>query len=162
MKLKLQAESKDRKLMLEAEERMRTEERRLQLEEWKLQAEMEEKQHQYQSELWRIDVVEVNDRPTQDMELMGKAQKLFAELSVNECQDYDTLLTAYARVPNFYQKMFQTMVKCKMETYSNLVFWLNMPFQRLLEGKAALQDINWILKGFKLEQTVYQLSCIIG
>ena len=62
--------------------------------------------------------------------LTGKAQKVFSELTVEECQDYDilkkALLTAYSRVPEFYRKRFRTMIKGNMETYSNFAFRLSL------------------------------------
>ena len=49
--------------------------------------------------------------------LTGKAQKVFSELSLEECSDYDSLkkalLRAYARVPEFYRKKFRTLVRGK-------------------------------------------------
>ena len=43
-------------------------------------------------------------------ELTGKVQKVFAELSVNVCLNYDTLkaalLLVYERVPEFHRKRF--------------------------------------------------------
>src|SRR6218665_1172337 len=47
--------------------------------------------------------------------LTGKAQKVFAELGVEACLDYDTLkaalLLAYERVPKFHRKRFRTLNK---------------------------------------------------
>lgn len=79
------------------------------------------------------------------MQLAGKAQKVFSELSVEDCQDYDilekALLTAYARVPEYYRKRFRTMQKGNLEIYSNFAFRLSLPFRSLLDGQNAVNDI---------------------
>ena len=77
-------------------------------------------------------------------QLTGKAQKVFSELSIEECSDYEivkrALLTAYERVPEFYRKRFRNMGKEKLETYSNYAFRMQLPFQRWLEGEGAVED----------------------
>src|SRR6218665_1798864 len=64
--------------------------------------------------------------------LMGKAQKVIAELSVDACLNYDTLkaalLLAYERVPELHQKRFRTLNKFSNEMYSNLAFRLALSF----------------------------------
>lgn len=91
-------------------------------------------------------------------QLTGKAQKVFAELSVEECQNYDilkqALLTAYARVPEFYRKRFRSMVKGNLETYSNFAFRLSFPFKSWLQGEEAFQSLERTLEVLKLEQFV--------
>ena len=48
-------------------------------------------------------------------QLVGKGQKVFAELSVNSCMEYETLKTtlllAYARIPEFHRKRFRNLTK---------------------------------------------------
>ena len=91
-------------------------------------------------------------------QLTGKAQKVFAELSIEDCQNYDVLkqalLTAYARVPEFYRKRFRTMEKGHLETYSNFAFRLSLPFKSWLEGEKAFEDVDKAFEVFKLEQFV--------
>src|ERR1043165_2384496 len=91
-------------------------------------------------------------------QLTGKAQQVFSELSLEGCQDYDTLkqalLTAFARVPEFYRKRFRTLLKGTQETFSVFAFRLALPFHRWLEGEGALDDLPKVLEVFKLEQFV--------
>src|ERR1043165_371424 len=91
-------------------------------------------------------------------QLTGKAQQVFSELSLEGCQDYDTLkqalLTAFARVPEFYRKRFRTLLKGTQETFSAFAFRLALPFHRWLEGEGALDDLPKVLEVFKLEQFV--------
>ena len=46
-------------------------------------------------------------------QLVGKGQKVFAELSADSCMQYETLKTAlllaYARVPEFHRKRFRSL-----------------------------------------------------
>src|SRR6218665_3844612 len=94
--------------------------------------------------------------------LTGKAQKVFAELSVDACLNYDTLkaalLLAYERVPEFHRKRFRTLNKFGNETYSNLAFRLALPFNSWLDGEAACIDINRLKEVVKLEQFTNCLS----
>ena len=91
-------------------------------------------------------------------QLTGKAQKVFSELSIEECSDYEivkkALLIAYERVPEFYRKRFRNMGKEKLETYSNYAFRMQLPFQRWLEGEGAVEDEKRMAEVFKLEQFV--------
>src|ERR1043165_4657999 len=91
-------------------------------------------------------------------QLTGKAQQVFSELSLEGCKNYDTLkqalLTAFARVPEFYWKRFRSLVKGPQETFSAFAFRLALPFQRWLEGEDALNDLPKVLEVFKLEQFV--------
>jgi len=65
--------------------------------------------------------------------LTGKALKVFAELSVEDCQDYRTvkaaLLTAYAVVTEVYRKRFRTLNKHHSETFSEFAFRLSVQFR---------------------------------
>ena len=78
-------------------------------------------------------------------QLVGKAAKVFSELTVEDCKDYDKLkqavLTAYARVPEYYRKRFRSLTKMTGETYSNFAFRLGLPFHSWLEGEEALTDV---------------------
>ena len=91
-------------------------------------------------------------------QLTGKAQKVFSELSVEECQDYDilkqALLRAYARVPEFYRKRFRTMKKGNLETYSNFAFRMSLPFNSWIEGEGATKEVDKLIEVVKLEQFV--------
>src|SRR5688572_240815 len=91
-------------------------------------------------------------------QLTGKAQKVFSELSVEECQDYDilkqALLRAYARVPEFYRKRFRTMRKGNLETYSNFAFRMSLPFNSWIEGEGATKEVDKLIEVVKLEQFV--------
>src|SRR5688572_13624668 len=91
-------------------------------------------------------------------QLTGKAQKVFSELSVEECQDYDilkqALLRAYARVPEFYRKRFRTMKKGNLETYSNFAFRMSLPFNSWIEGEGATKEVDKLMEVVKLEQFV--------
>jgi len=88
--------------------------------------------------------------------LTGKAQKVFAELSVDACLNYDTLkaalLLAYERVPEFHRKRFRTLKKFGNETYSNFAFRLAFPFNSRMDGEEASTDINRLKEVVKLEQ----------
>src|SRR6218665_3166326 len=88
--------------------------------------------------------------------LTGKAQKVFAELGVEACLDYDTLkaalLLAYERVPEFHRKRFRTLNKFGNETYSNFAFRLALPFNSWIEGEEASTDIARLKEVMKLEQ----------
>ena len=71
--------------------------------------------------------------------LTGKAQKVFAELSVCAFLNYNTLkaslLLAYERVPEFHRKRFRTLNKFGYETYSNFAFRLALPFNSWFNGQ---------------------------
>ena len=62
--------------------------------------------------------------------LTGKALKVFNELPIADCQDYDklkaALLTAYAVVPEVYRKRFRSLTKFSSETYSEFAFRLSI------------------------------------
>src|SRR6218665_3031607 len=89
-------------------------------------------------------------------EIDGQGSKVFAELGVEACLDYDTLkaalLLAYERVPEFHRKRFRTLNKFGNETYSNFAFRLALPFNSWLEGEEASTDIARLKEVMKLEQ----------
>jgi len=66
--------------------------------------------------------------------LTGKALKVFAELSVEECRDYPTLkaalLRAYSVVPEVYRKRFHNLNKSHIEMYSEFAFRLSTQLTR--------------------------------
>src|SRR6218665_2100096 len=88
--------------------------------------------------------------------LTGKAQKVFAELSVDACLNYDTLkqalLLAYKRVPEFRRKRFRTINKFGNETYSNFAFRLPLPFNSWLNGEEASTSLDRLKDVVKWEQ----------
>ena len=93
--------------------------------------------------------------------MTNKAQKVFAELSVDACLNYDTLkaalLLACERVPEFHRKRFRTLNKFANETHSNLAFQLALPFNSWMDGKEASTDINR-LKGGGEVGAIHELS----
>src|SRR6218665_508874 len=88
--------------------------------------------------------------------LTGKAQKVFSGLSLDECNDYDilkqALLSAYARVPEFYRKRCRTLIKGKCETFSNYAFRLGTCFKTWLEQ--AKEDMERLKQVLLIEQFV--------
>src|SRR6218665_4226299 len=88
--------------------------------------------------------------------LTRKAHKVFAELSVEACLNYDmlkqALLLAYERVPEFHRKRFRTLNKFGNETYSNFAFRLALLFNSWLDGEEASTSLDRLKKVVKLEQ----------
>jgi len=88
--------------------------------------------------------------------LTGKAQKVFADLSVDACLNYDTLkaalLLACELVPEIHRRRFRTLNKFGNETYSNFAFRLALPFNSWMDGEEASADINRLKEVVKLEQ----------
>src|SRR6218665_1143616 len=78
--------------------------------------------------------------------LRGIAQKVFSEILLDECNDYDilkqALLMAYARVPEFYRKKFKTLITGKWETFSNYAFRLGTCYKEWLDGEQAQEDME--------------------
>jgi len=91
-------------------------------------------------------------------QLTGKALKVFAELSVEECMDFDVLkkalLLAYDRVPEFHRKRFRTLSKANGESYSNFAFRLALPFKAWMDGEEAYENVDRMREVVKLEQFV--------
>src|SRR6218665_549758 len=79
-------------------------------------------------------------------QLTGKALKVFADLTVSECQDYEVLknalLLTYARVPEYHRKRFHTHFKGSGESYCNFAFRLLLPFKSWLECKEAFENLD--------------------
>ena len=90
--------------------------------------------------------------------LTGKAQKVFAELSIDACLNYDTLKQAlflpYARVPEFNRKRFRTLNKYQNESYSTFAFRITLPLNSWLQGEDAFADVESLRELVKLEQFV--------
>jgi len=88
--------------------------------------------------------------------LTGKALKVFTELPVEDCKDYEklkaALLTAYAVVPEVYRKRFRNQVKVPSETYPEYAFKLSVHFQRWLESEKAYDNLEKLRDLFQLEQ----------
>lgn len=89
-------------------------------------------------------------------QLIGRALKVFAELSVTECKDYEVLkralLLAYARVPEFHCKDFRTLVKGSNKTYCTFTFRLSLILKSKLEGEDAFDVIERLREVVKYEQ----------
>jgi len=67
----------------------------------------------------------------QQAHLIGKALKVFTELSVEECRDYPTLkaalLQTYSVVSGvFYRKRFRGITKSHSETYSQSLLFASV------------------------------------
>src|ERR1700733_5668256 len=88
--------------------------------------------------------------------LSGKAGQVFAEFSLEECQDYEILkqavLVAYQKVPEFYRQRFRNTIKGDLETYYNYAFRLGIPFKSWLQGEEAFEDLPRLLEVIKIEQ----------
>ena len=91
-------------------------------------------------------------------QLSGKALKVFAELSVEECMDFEVLkkalLLAFDRVPEFHRKRFRTLSKANGESYSNFAFRLALPFKSWMDGEEAYDNVDRMREVVKLEQFV--------
>ena len=91
-------------------------------------------------------------------QLNGKALKVFAELSVEECMDFEVLkkalLLAYDRVPEFHRKRFRTLSKANGESYSNFAFRLALPFKSWMDGEEAYDNVGRMREVVKIEQFV--------
>jgi len=88
--------------------------------------------------------------------LVGKALKVFSELSDAACQDYTTLkaaiLNAYAVVSEVHRTRFRTVMKQPSETFSEFAFTLGLHFKRWIEGEKADKDWVRLQELIKLEQ----------
>ena len=88
--------------------------------------------------------------------LKGKALKVFTELSITECQDYqvlkEALLTAYAVVPEVYRKRFRESRKTQSETFSEFAFRLSTQFKRWAESEQAYGNIDVLRELIMMEQ----------
>ena len=88
--------------------------------------------------------------------LIGKALKVFTELSVEECRDYPTLkaalLHAHSVVAEVYRKRLRNLTKIYNETYSEFAFRLSTQFTRWLESEGAYSDIELLRDLMQREQ----------
>jgi len=84
--------------------------------------------------------------------LTGKALKVFTELSIEECKDYDTLmkalLAAYAVVPEVYHKRFRESSK----NHSEFAFLLTTQFKRWAESEHAYEEVTKLWELILMEQ----------
>ena len=100
--------------------------------------------------------------------LTGKALKVFNELPIADCQDYDklktALLTAYAVVPEVYRKRFPSLTKFLSETYSEFAFRLSIQFKRWAESEHAYENTDLLRELIMMEQLNDQLVsiCVVG
>ena len=89
-------------------------------------------------------------------QLAGKALKVFAELSEQDCSNYDmlkkALLVAYELCPEVYRKRFRSFTKLTHDTYADFAFKLHNVFKRWLEGVKAHDDIEALRQTMLLEQ----------
>ena len=89
-------------------------------------------------------------------QLSGKGLRVFAELSQQECCNYDVLkahlLLAYELCPEVYRKRFRTMTKFVNDTYSDFAFKMENACKRWLEGRKVYNDIEGLRHTFLLEQ----------
>ena len=88
--------------------------------------------------------------------LTGKAQRVFAELTLDECRDYPTLkaaiLNAYAVVPEVYRKRFRGLTRNQSETHSEFAFRLSTQFRRWLESENTYDDLEHLRELYLMEQ----------
>ena len=95
--------------------------------------------------------------------LTEKALEFFTKLSVQQCQEYNTLKealpTAYSIVPEVYRKRFRGMTMNHHETFSEFTFRLPTQFKKWFEGKKAYDKIERLRELFMMEK--FQ-NCIDG
>ena len=97
--------------------------------------------------------------------LTGKAQRVFAELTLDECRDYPTLkaaiLNAYAVVPEVYRKRFRGLTRNQSETHSEFAFRLSTQFRRWLESENAYDDLEHLRELYLMEHwiLIYECGC---
>ena len=88
--------------------------------------------------------------------LTGKAQKVFTELTAEQCKDYDALkaalLLSYSVVPEVYRKRFRSIRKYPKETYSEFASRLTQQFKRWSEGENAYDSVENLRQLIQIEQ----------
>ena len=88
-------------------------------------------------------------------QLVGKGQKVFAELSVYSCMQYETLKTAlllvYVRVPEFHRKRFRSLTKGPAKFYLNFAFRLEIPFKNCMLSVEDFDDVVQMQEAVKFE-----------
>jgi hypothetical protein len=89
-------------------------------------------------------------------QLKGKGLKVFSELSLQECRDYEKLkkaiLTAYELCSEVYRKRFRTSKKVSTESHSDFAFDLTQSFKRWLISVKSWDDIELLRETFLKEQ----------
>jgi len=89
-------------------------------------------------------------------QLKGKGLKVFSELPLADCQNYDclkrALLTAYEVCPEVYRKKFRTLTKLSSDTYSDYAFKLSNVFKRWLVGINAYSNVNALREAMMMER----------
>ena len=85
-----------------------------------------------------------------------KGFKVFSELSLEECQDYDklkkTILTAYELCSEVYRKRFGASKKVITETHADFAFKLAQSFKLWLHSVKAWDIIELLRETFLMEQ----------
>ena len=94
-------------------------------------------------------------------QLRGKGLKVFAELSLADCADYDkfkhALLIAYELCSEVYRKRFRAMSKTSSDTYADLAFKLNNTCKRWLQSVKAYDNVELLREVMLMEQFVNTL-----
>jgi len=89
-------------------------------------------------------------------QLKGKALKVFSEMPLSECQDYDILKTrliaTYELVPEHYRKKFRSLTKVSNDSYTDFAFKLSNLFKRWLEGLNAYNNVDKLRQAVLMEQ----------
>jgi hypothetical protein len=82
--------------------------------------------------------------------------KVFSELCVEDCQDYEKLkkaiLTAYELCPEVYRKRFRSSRKLATETHADFAFKLTQAFKRWLNGVKTWNNVEQLRETFLMEQ----------
>lgn len=88
--------------------------------------------------------------------LVGKGLRVFSELAIEDCQNYDklraALLNAYSVVSEVHRTRFRGAVKQPSETFSDFAFTLGIHFKRWVEGENAYDNLDRLREVVKLEQ----------
>jgi len=89
-------------------------------------------------------------------QLKGKGLKVFSELSLEECQDYEKLkkaiLTAYELCPEVYRKRFRAFKKVSTETHADFAFKLTQAFKLWLHSVKTWDNVELLRETFLMEQ----------
>ena len=89
-------------------------------------------------------------------QLRGKGLKVFAELSIEHCRQYEVfkqaLLAAYELCAEVYRKRFRAVSKNTSETYADMAFKLQNAFKRWMQSIDAYDDINLMRQACMMEQ----------
>lgn len=94
-------------------------------------------------------------------QLRGKGLKVFAELSLADCADYDkfkhALLAAYELCSEVYRKRFRSVSKNSNDTYADLAFKINITYKRWLQSVKAYDNVELLRQVMMMEQFVNTL-----